>query len=147
MSKDADRSGAYVELADQVLALARAVKARDYGDPQVVRLNATEVSVMRFVAGHPGCSPSSVATAIGLQRSNLSKALRGLEAKGMVEREVDTHDNRQAGLKPGPRAAENLTRLHRSWTGLLEVAGQRVSDADLETALHVLRTLNGAHDG
>ncbi|MCV7225231.1 MarR family winged helix-turn-helix transcriptional regulator [Mycolicibacterium komossense] len=144
MGRDRERAERYVELADRVLAVARAVKARDYGDPQVVRLNATEISVMRFIDQHPGCGPSAVATAVGLQRSNLSKALRALEAKGMVAREVDATDNRHAALRPTPRAAENLARLQRSWIGLLGAAGDTVSDADLETAVQVLRTLDDA---
>jgi DNA-binding MarR family transcriptional regulator len=139
---DRGRAQVYVELADRVLAVARAVKARDYGDPQVVQLNATEINVMRFIDQHPGCGPSAVATAVGLQRSNLSKALRGLEAKDMVERAVDARDHRHAALRPTPRAAGNLARLHRSWIALLGEAGPAVSDVDLDTAVRVLRTLD-----
>jgi DNA-binding MarR family transcriptional regulator len=140
----AERDDAYIELADAVLAVARAVKARDYGDPRVVRLNATEISVMRFIDQHPGCGPSAVATAVGLQRSNLSKALRALEAKGMVQREVDVDDNRQAALHPTPRAAENLALLQRSWIGLLGEAAHDVSDADLATTVRVLGAFDDA---
>jgi DNA-binding MarR family transcriptional regulator len=140
----AERDDAYIELADEVLAVSRAIKARDYGDPDVIRLNATEITVMRYIDRHPGCGPSAVATAVGLQRSNLSKALRGLEAKGMVQREVDAADNRHAALRPTPRAAENLARLQRSWIGLLAGAGKAVSDADLDMAVRVLRTLDDA---
>ncbi|CAN5576910.1 hypothetical protein BH09ACT8_BH09ACT8_26960 [soil metagenome] len=140
----AERDDAYIELADGVLAVARAVKARDYGDPEVIRLNATEITVMRYIDQHPGCGPSAVATAVGLQRSNLSKALRGLEAKGMVQREVDAADNRHAALRPTPRAAENLARLQRSWIGLLGEGGEGVSDADLDTTVRVLRALDAA---
>ena len=45
---------------------------------------------------------------------------------------------------PTPRAAENLARLQRSWIGLLAGAGREVSDADLDTAVRGLRTLDDA---
>lgn len=141
------RDDAYIELADAVLAVARAVKSRIYADPEVITLNATEITVMRYIDQHPGCGPSAVATAVGLQRSNLSKALRGLEVKGMVQREVDSVDNRHAALRPTPRAAESLTRLQRSWIDLLGEAGREVSDADLQTAVRVLCTLDDALAG
>ncbi|MBX7432229.1 MarR family winged helix-turn-helix transcriptional regulator [Mycobacterium sp. Y57] len=130
------------DLADLVLAVGRAVKAEVAADPSVLDLSVTEVTVMRYIDHHPGVGPSAVAAATGLQRSNLSRALRDLEAKGMVERTPDPADSRQAVLRGTAKSAENLVRLRAIWARLLgdalEVAGEQ---HDAAPALALLRAL------
>ena len=77
------------DLADVVMAVSRAIKVCTAADPLVIDLSATEVTVLRYIDHHPGVSPSAVAAATGLQRSNLSRALRDLEAKQLVRRSAD----------------------------------------------------------
>jgi DNA-binding MarR family transcriptional regulator len=74
------RAEQLADLADVVMAVARAVKAQAAADPSVIDLPATEVTVLRYIDHHPDVSPSTVAAATGLQRSNLSRTLRDLEA-------------------------------------------------------------------
>ena len=107
------------DLADLVLAVARAISIDAHLDPTIVDLTATEINVMRYVDRHPGTSPTAVAAATGLQRSNLSRALRDLEAKGMVQRTADTADARHTRLEPTALAAANLQRLRAKWSRLL----------------------------
>ncbi|QUR67786.1 MarR family winged helix-turn-helix transcriptional regulator [Mycobacterium spongiae] len=130
------------DLADLVLTLGRAVRTQAAGDSSLVELSLTEVTVMHYIDHHAGVSPSAVAAATGLQRTNLSRALRGLEAKGMVERTADPTDNRQALLTGTPKAAENLTRVRAAWARLLgnalEASGQ---EHDIASALGLLRAL------
>lgn len=128
------------DLADLVLAVARAISIDAHQDPTIVDLTATEINVMRYVDRHPGTSPTAVAAATGLQRSNLSRALRDLEGKGMVQRTADTADARQARLEPTVRAAANLQRLRANWSRLLNAV-----DADhrnLDAALAMLTELD-----
>ena len=141
MSESDDRhiDDGYADLADVVLALARTISADAHADPGVVDLTATEINVMRFVDRHPGASPSTVAAATGLHRSNLSRALRDLEAKGMIDRVADAADGRQARLVPTDRSARNLARLRASWSRLLSSAGG--DDDDLGPALRLLTRL------
>ena len=68
------------DLADVVMAVARAVRSQAAADPDVVELSATEVTVLRYIDHHPDVSAGTVAAGTGLQRSNLSRALRDLEA-------------------------------------------------------------------
>ncbi|MCH9732525.1 MAG: MarR family transcriptional regulator [Actinomycetia bacterium] len=135
------------ELADLVLTVGRAVRTAAAGDPSLVELSLTEVTVMHYIDHHAGVSPSTVAVATGLQRSNLSRALRELEAKGMVERTADPADQRQALLRGTPKAAENLTRVRASWArqlgNALDASGQ---EYDIASALELLRALDqGLH--
>lgn len=127
------------DLADLILALARTISTEAHMDAQVVELTATEVNVMRFVDRHPGASPTAVAAATGLQRSNLSRALRALESKGLVERSVGGDDARHARLHPTRRAEANLRRLRENWSRLLGDAG--ADRRNLDAALTLLAEL------
>lgn len=130
------------ELADAVTTVARALKAGTGADPSIVDLSATEVTVLRYLDHHPDAAPSAVAAGTGLQRSNLSRALRDLVAKGLVRRAADPRDSRQAVLRSTPLAAENLARLRAVWARLLgdAIAGSG-GDHDVAQALALLRAL------
>lgn len=141
------RAEQFADLADLVLAVARAVKAHAAADPAVLELSATEVTVLRYLDHHPGVGPSAVAAATGLQRSNMSRALRDLEAKGLVQRSADPIDSRQVVLRSTAMAAENLTRLRAIWARLvgdaLDASG---GEHDVASALSLLRALESGLD-
>lgn len=101
------------DLAEAILGVGRELRLGM--DPDVVELTASEAHVMRHIDHHPGVTPSDVARATGLQRSNLSTALRGLERRGFVERRADPNDARGVNLFPTARAGVNLTRLRSQW--------------------------------
>lgn len=127
------------DLADLVLAVARVITTHAHLDPETVDLTATEINVMRYIDHHQGTSPTAVAAATGLQRSNVSRVLRDLEAMGMVERTADGSDGRQARLRSTARAAANLRRLRANWSRLLGAAD--VDRRNLDAALAVLAEL------
>lgn len=129
------------DLADVVMAVSRAIKLRTAADPSVLDLSSTEVMVLRYIDHHPGVSPSAVAAGTGLQRSNLSRALRDLEAKQLVRRSGDPSDNRQSLLQSTELAAENLTRIRAIWSDLLHDALGGTGDHDITGALALLSTL------
>ena len=140
------------DLADVVMALSRAIKLRTAADPSVLDLSSTEVTVLRYIDHHPGVSPSAVAADTGLQRSNLSRALRDLEAKHLVLRSPDPADHRQSLLQSTALAAENLRHIRAIWSGLLRdaLAGNNApesnTDHHIASALELLGTLErGLH--
>lgn len=127
------------DLADLVLAVSRALKTRTMADPSVLDLSATEVTVLRHIDHHPDTSPSAVAAGTGLQRSNLSRALRDLAAKGLVHRSPDPADSRQSLLRSTELAAENLARIRDLWATIL--AGALGEDRDVAAAVRLLGEL------
>lgn len=138
-----DTNRTYADLADLVLTVARAVHARAHVDPEILRLTTTEIDVMRFIDHHPDTCPSAVATAVGIQRSNVSPVLRTLKAKGLIERRVNPTDSRHAALRSTARSAENLGRLRRAWAQILDGAlGDQVTAEELATTLAVLDRIN-----
>lgn len=127
------------DLADLVLAVSRVLKTRTMADPSVLDLSATEVTVLRHIDHHPDTSPSAVAAGTGLQRSNLSRALRDLEAKGLVQRSPDPADSRQSLLRSTELAAQNLARIRDLWATIL--AGALEEDRDVAAAVRLLGEL------
>ena len=142
MQARAPRAEQLADLADAVMAVGRAVRAQASTDPAVLELSATEVTVLRYLDHHPDVGPSAVAAATGLQRSNMSRALRDLEAKGLVRRSADPADSRHVVLRSTELAAENLSRLREIWARLigdaLETSGEK---HDVTSALSLLRAL------
>lgn len=133
------------DLADLILALSRAIKARTATDPTLINLSATEVTVLRFIDHHPDTSPSAVAAGTGLQRSNLSRAVRDLEHKALVRRTADPTDSRQSLLRSTELAAENLARIRAVWSTMLAEAVPDPQPADLDAAIRLLGALEGSH--
>lgn len=141
----ADRAqAAMAELADLVLVLARDL-AQVAGD-DVVELTPTEAAVIRCIDRHPAATPSAVAQATGLHRSNLSVTLRSLEAKGMVDRSHDSHDRRSVLLRPTALAHEQVARLRTAWAarvaeGLGDASGDNDTRQSVEAAVALLTRL------
>ena len=128
------------ELAQLILSAAREIRFRGYEHPEAVSLNPSEGNAMRYIDNHPGTTPSAVAEATSLRRSNLSAALRELESRGFVERRVDPNDGRGVNLYPTPRAAHNLALVQREWAAILAV-GLGDDHRDVSAAKRLLTRL------
>ncbi|MEP9381229.1 MarR family transcriptional regulator [Nocardioides cheoyonin] len=142
-SSPAVTDAALAELADAVLELARKLDVRRPEVRDVVPLTGTEVAVIRQIERTPRISPTQLATATGLQRSNVSTAIRSLEARGMVVREHPAGDGRAVELVATELATENIERLRAYWAQRL---GQLDPALLIEgvAALDVLRRLGDA---
>ncbi|WP_144715462.1 MarR family winged helix-turn-helix transcriptional regulator [Curtobacterium pusillum] len=136
------------ELADVVLRISREIDPNGAGTLDIVPLTGTEALVMRWVDRNPGQTPSAVAEATALKRSNLSVALRSLVAKGMVERRPDPEDARTVHLHPTELAEQSIERLHAHWAGMLRQAlgngAGRIADTDVTTTFATLTRVDDA---
>jgi DNA-binding MarR family transcriptional regulator len=126
----------WAELVDDVLEIAREIQFRGYASPEAVSLTPSEGTVMRYLFPHPGALPSQVAFATGLQRSNLSAVLRGLEEKGLIEREADHEDGRWVRIHPTAKAIRNYALVRREWGSAVAAAAE--GDPAVEAALPLL---------
>jgi DNA-binding MarR family transcriptional regulator len=126
----------WADFADHVLEIAREIQVRGYSSPEAVSLTPSEGAVMRSLFRHPGALPSQVASATGLQRSNLSAVLRGLEGKGLIERVADPEDGRWVRIHPTAQAIRNYALVRREWASAVAAAAE--DDAAVETALPLL---------
>jgi DNA-binding MarR family transcriptional regulator len=115
---DDEQATRLFELADLILAVGRHVHAsKEFAAESWTPL---ESAVMRFIDRNPGTSATAAAEATQLISSNFSRALRGLEKKGWVRRDVDQYDARRSHLYPTAQANDHLRQLRDVWSGLLD---------------------------
>ncbi|XVQ07228.1 MarR family winged helix-turn-helix transcriptional regulator [Spirillospora sp. CA-255316] len=115
---DDDEVSRLFDLADLILAVGRQIRASH--DRSTEMCTPIESAVMRFIDRNPGASARAASEATLLPSSNFSRALRGLEQKGLVRREVDVRDARCVRLYPTARARENLQHLRDTWSRTLK---------------------------
>jgi DNA-binding MarR family transcriptional regulator len=132
--KDAER---WARLADLVLIIAREIQFRGYSDERAVPLTASEGMVMRHLQSSPAAAPNQIAAAVGLQRTNLSTVLRGLESKGLIERRSSSDDRRGVMVRLTERGAKNYMRARREWGDAVSRAAA-YDTSNLDAALHLL---------
>ena len=126
----------WAELADLILIVAREIQFHGYQDPQAVPLTQSEGMVMRYLHDHPGAPPSKIATGTGLQRTNLSTVLRGLERKGLAERRISPDDRRGATIHPTERGRRNYAVVRQEWASAVsDAAGHDTGSLDEALAL------------
>jgi len=130
---DKVQTSSLFELADSILAISRYIQAsKSFASHGWTPI---ESAVMRFVDRNPGTTASAAAEATQLISSNFSRALRALEEKGLVRRDVDQEDARRVRLYPTDSARENLQLLHELWTGLLDGIVDDPSEIDRANAV------------
>lgn len=129
----------WAEFADLVLIISREIQLRGYVAPDALPLSPSEGAVMRHVLRNPDSLPSQVAWATGLQRSNLSAVLHGLEKKGLIERVPHPEDRRAVHLNPTERAVHNYDVVRHEWAA--EVAEAASEGARVEDALPLLKEI------
>jgi DNA-binding MarR family transcriptional regulator len=136
---DQVRQGAderWADLADLALIIARELQFRGYTDERAVSLSPSEGMVMRYLLGEPAAPPSRIAAATGLQRTNLSTTLRGLEAKGLIERRISEDDRRGVTVHVTDRGRANYDLVRQEWaTAVASAAGHDTGDLDATLAL------------
>lgn len=129
------------EFADQVLATARLLAA--VPEPAALEhLTDTDAMVLRYVDRHPDDSPTQAADALGLQRSNVSAAIRRLVAREMLERTPDATDRRCVRLRTTHHAARQIATLQVHWDEVLaDSVGEGLDERDVQSCLAVLRAV------
>lgn len=124
----------WADLADAVLVVAREIESR-HPRAGFVPVAVNERLVLRTLDREGETTPSALAERLGLQRSNLSTALRGLEAKGLIVREHDGADGRGVIVRSTALAARNLELLRERWSEVLRPAVPVGADVDAAAAL------------
>jgi len=130
----------WADLADLVLIIAREIQVRGYDDPRAVSLTQQEGAVMRYLAEVATATPSQIATGTGLQRTNVSAALRSLEAKGLIERTLAPQDGRAILVHRTRLGASNYELVRQEWATTVAAAASGDA-ANLDLVLALLRSV------
>jgi DNA-binding MarR family transcriptional regulator len=94
-------------------------------------LPLSELEVMRLLVRRPGLSVGDVAAELGLHGPNASAAVRGLAARGLLERRRDPDDGRITRLHPTARAIATRDQREDGWGAALRAT---LGDLDAPTA-------------
>ncbi|MFI1356437.1 MarR family winged helix-turn-helix transcriptional regulator [Streptomyces sp. NPDC020898] len=127
----------WADLADLVLIISREIQFRRYADERAVHLSQSEGMVMRYLKHDPAATPSRIASATGLQRTNLSTVLRGLEDKGFIERHAHSSDGRGVTVHSTERGRGNSDLVRQEWAAAVSEAADQ-DTRHLDAALTLL---------
>jgi DNA-binding MarR family transcriptional regulator len=126
----------WADLADLALIISREIQYRGYTDERALLLTQPEGMVMRYLLQGDPAAPSQIAAATGLQRTNLSATLRGLEQRGLVQRQADPSDGRRVTVSPTDHGRSNYALVRHEWaTAAAEAAGHDTTHLDAALAL------------
>lgn len=106
------------DIAEAVMRLGREIEHR-HSHPDHIPLTVNERLVLRELDIGGEHTPSVLASVLGLQRSNLSTALRSLESKSLITRTQGAGDGRGVVVRSTELAHENLQRMRARWTAVL----------------------------
>ncbi|HEX9624965.1 MAG TPA: MarR family transcriptional regulator [Streptosporangiaceae bacterium] len=121
-----------VTLFDLAWLLPRTIGAEDSGG---AGLPYSELEVMRLLVRQPGLSVNEVASALELQSSNVSTAIRSLVARGLIERRRDERDGRVTRLYPTRTAIAHRDGQEAAWGKALARCLAQLPDAERERLL------------
>ncbi|MEU9918739.1 MarR family transcriptional regulator [Streptomyces sp. NPDC051001] len=136
-SAGSDEDQRWADLADLVLIISREIQFRRYTNERAVHLSQSEGMVMRYLKRDPAAPPSRIAAATGLQRTNLSTVLRGLEEKGFIERHAHSADGRGVTVHSTERGRSNTVLVRKEWAATVSAAADH-DTRDLDAALSLL---------
>jgi len=98
--------------------------------------------VFMFFARHDGCSEKQAAEAVGKDKTFLAKAVKKLEAQGMIESRRDTRDARYKCIcltAAGEEEYHKTDEVLRSINGIVK---RGMSDAQIDLFLKTLKEID-----
>lgn len=128
------------ELADLVHGISRQLPAPRSLEPGIC--TPIEIHVMRCISQNPGSAAHMISRASRLPSSNFARVLRGLEAKGLVQRRADDQDGRVVNLYLTDLAAQNFVRMRDAWSEALD--GIIDDPSEIEAVNRILRRIEQA---
>lgn len=136
-----DEQAEFTLLAQVLVDVAREIQLRAAHSTPVVPLTPTQGQIMRFVHAHPECTASDIADGAGLQRTNVSTALRELRGRGYLTSRRDESDGRAIRIRATERADATIGALRRTWADLLAGAWPDDAGRDVAEVTELLATV------
>jgi DNA-binding MarR family transcriptional regulator len=131
-------------LTPALYALGRVLRLRGVNEAELPPLPPSDLEVLRQVLDSPGIGVGALAQELGLHASNVSTAVRGLVAQGLVRREPDPHDRRAVQLFPTMGAMQGMAMIEQAWAALFADSLATLSQDErtaLSAAVPALRAL------
>jgi DNA-binding MarR family transcriptional regulator len=104
----------------------------------VENLTPLQYAAFPFLRGEPGVDQIGLAGRIGIDRTNVGLLVDHLEARGFVERRIDSNDRRARRLYLTPRGIKFHDRIRPIATEVQQQILSCLSDAEKETLFALL---------
>jgi DNA-binding MarR family transcriptional regulator len=85
--------------------------------------------VMRYLQTEPTAPPSRIAAGAGLQCTNASTVLRGMEQKGLIEHHASRDDRRGMIVRTTERGKSNYALVRQEWASAVSAAAAKTRPA------------------
>ena len=102
-----------------------------------------QFGVLTVVKAHPGLGQSSLARALGFDKVTVLRVLRGLEARGFVERSTAEDNRRNVCVSLTPAGADLLSRAQRPAERAYKRLMAPLDRAQQEQLIELLQLLTG----
>lgn len=102
-------------------------------------LRPVDFSVLTLIAHNPGITSRQLCTALDILPPNLVGLVKGLDARGLIERHAHPTDRRAQGLHLSPAGKKLQTSAQATATRLEMDVASRLSAQELETLKSLLR--------
>jgi DNA-binding MarR family transcriptional regulator len=100
-----------------------------------------QFGVLTLIGSNPGASQSTIAKAIGVERSTMVAVIDGLQGRGLVDRQVSETDKRSYALKLTDAGAALTTRLRRQVRTHERRIAAGLSEDEKRTLIDLLRRI------
>ena len=106
-------------------------------------LSVSEWRVLAVLGPHDSLSASQIVEISSLNKVNVSRALKGLQAHGYIRRDIDGGDKRRAVVRLTPHGREVLTTLIPLVKSLEQSLFAGVTEPDLATLHATMEKIRG----
>jgi DNA-binding MarR family transcriptional regulator len=128
--------GALVDLIRVSKTWTKSLAARFGSD-----LSPLSFAMLRYVLGHSPVRSSDVASSFGLDKATVSRAIKVLRDKGLLETAPDPHDGRASVLVPTELARRDFDRYREETRQQYRTVLDDWSNDELEQLAGLLRRL------
>lgn len=125
-------------------AAERRLRSRDHG--RAGELSHAQLRSIIALGRHSEMTVGQLAHSAELTPATVTGLLDQLEASGIVERRRSTEDRRVCHVSLTPQGWELFERKRRAWQAMWDERLAAVSDADLRTAVRVIREVTELYD-
>ncbi|MFF8976825.1 MarR family winged helix-turn-helix transcriptional regulator [Streptomyces cellulosae] len=134
------------DLAASLPTLHRALDRRVAGEYPHPRPPEGQLALLRYVAGHEGCTVGEAASALLMKPNNVSALVSQLTERGELERRQDPADKRIAHLHLTATSRRRIAEVRALEERLLGEALRSVTDGEMDALGSALGALEALAD-
>jgi DNA-binding MarR family transcriptional regulator len=128
----------------QMSAAERRLRSRDHAQPG--ELTVAQIRSLAALGREREMTAGQLARSAELKPATVTVLLDHLEEAGIVQRHRSTEDRRVCNVSLTPKGWQRLERKLAGWQARWEEELHDVSDADLATAMRVMRRVTELYD-